>query len=154
MRWTSLALVLALSACSATEPSDPAVADPVPFRTLSQDQHGAEEPSLVVVRSSEEAAAFFADRGSGARFPEAVAYGAEMVVGVQLGTRSHTGYSVDVYAIELEGDGIIVFAQETDRGGGRTALTYPSHFIVMRHVDGPVALAPIEVVQTYESDAP
>ena len=153
MRWTPLALAFFLTACSSTEPADPAAFDPIPFRTLAQDRYGSEDAGLVVIRSQAEEDAFLAGLDS-PRFPETVRYGSEMVVGVRLGMRGNTGFSVDVFAIEADADGATVHAQETDRGGGRTALTYPSHFVVTQRVEGAVVLVPVGVVRSYEDEAP
>ena len=152
MRYLALALTfvggVGMTGCAAFGPTG---APTVPFRTLVQDgrSFGGEEKTLIVLQSAAEAATFL---GPDAHFPEQVDYAAETVIGVQLGRRGHTGYSVEIRAIESGGGAATVYAVETDHGGGYTTFSYPAHFVVTRKLAGPVTLAPISVEQGYSSE--
>ena len=59
--------------------------------------------------------------------------------------RPHSGYFVDIYAIDGDSDGATVYALETVKAGGYTILTYPAHFVVAPKLSGPIEFAPVEI---------
>ena len=82
--------------------------------------------------------------------PPDVDFASEMVLGVYLGGRPSTGYSVRITDIVPENDGLRVTVEETQPGPGRvvaTVITQPSVLVAVSKVPGTVTFDFTTVIQ-------
>jgi hypothetical protein len=152
MRAALLSLCLLLTACLPTrfEPvaTASASATAAPARTFVSLERGAysgvTDAQTLVVRERAVWAALL-ERVSVGRAPHvtppAVDFGPEMVLGVFLGTRRTGGYAVEIVALELSADTLVVRWRETAPAPGAIltqALTAPYHLVKTTAHAGPV----------------
>src|SRR5204863_4124761 len=115
--------------------------DPVPFKKLDSGiQSDIERPREAVARTAAEWKALCADHAGGRPCPT-VDLAASTVIGVFLGTRPSTGFSVEITRVERDGDAIVVTWQERKPGPGVMAaqmLTMPYQFVTIDRFAGPI----------------
>ena len=114
---------------------------PMPFTTISQSENsGVEEARQAVVRTPEAWQALWKQHAPGQPMP-AVDFSKSTVVGVFLGSRNTSGYSVTITGIESDGSSALVTYRE-ERPGARDMLaqviTFPHHIVRVERIAGEV----------------
>ena len=124
-----------------------AVQSPLPLTTLAKsDACGIEEPQQKVVRTTEEWVALWKAHAPERPLP-AVDFTTHMVLGVFLGTRPTSGYSVEIRQAVSGSDPIRVeYADRRPDPQTMTAqiLTAPCHIVAVAKQTGAVTFTPIE----------
>jgi hypothetical protein len=99
-----------------------------------------DQPRHVVVRTGAEWQALWQQHAPGRPAPR-VDFGADMVVGIFLGTRPSAGYTVEIVAATADDSGVKVEYREGRPGKGMMAamiLTAPFHLVRLAARDGAV----------------
>ncbi len=121
---------------------------PSPIRTVGKgEMSGIETARQVTVRTTEEWSALWRLHGSALQAP-AVDFSREMVVGVFLGTRPTSGYSVQIVRTVAPPDGplIVEYVETKPPRDAITAqiLTAPYHLVAILKHDGEVRFQKVD----------
>lgn len=112
-----------------------------PVRTIERGQMSyIDAPRLVTARTSDEWSAVWRAHG-GDRQPPAVDFSKEMVVGVFLGTRRTSGYTVEIVRTREEQGALIVSYVESapaPRAVTAQVITMPYHLVAVPRRQGEV----------------
>lgn len=131
---------------AASAPPRPAAAAatpsaPVPMTTINSDlMSGIDRPQQTVVRTAADWQALWQRHAAG-RQPPAVDFAKHMVIGVFLGSRSSSGYQVEITGVRNEGSTLIVQWAERAPAPGLIAaqvMTSPAHLVTVPQHQGEV----------------
>jgi VWFA-related protein len=128
-------------------PRAPTPASSIAMTTLNSDRmSGIDRAQQSVARTAAEWQTLWQQHAPGRPAP-AVDFTKNMVVGVFLGSRSSSGYQVEITGVRAEGNGLVVQWTERRPAPGTMAaqvMTSPSHLVTIPRQDGAVRFEKVE----------